>query len=111
MLLLPLEQEWLGEEEIRIFLRLFAAIDDERRADEALRRNAVDGVVRQILARDPVHRRIEMRAGVLAAGKVVPVPGWPALVVMRHLLDAERPRLPHLRWQRDRRKFGRQGLG
>jgi hypothetical protein len=58
-----------------------------------------------------VDRRVEVGAGVLAAGEVVPVPGGPALVVARHFLDAKRPCLAHLRRQRDVRKFGRQGLG
>src|SRR5437763_1272024 len=76
VLLLPLAGEVLGQQEVRVGRRLLAAIDDERRADEALGRNAVDGVVRQVLARHPVNRRVEVCAGVLAAGKVVPVPGW-----------------------------------
>ena len=34
---------------------------------------------------DPVHRRVEMRAGVLAERQIVPVPGRPAIVVARNL--------------------------
>ena len=98
------------QQEIGILRRFLGAIDDESRPDEALGRDAVGGVVRQVLARDPVHRRVEVRAGVLAAGEVVPVPGRAALVVARHLLDAERPRLAHLRRQRDAGEFRRQCL-
>src|SRR4051812_18822281 len=111
MLLLPLEKKRLREEEVGILRRLLAAVDDKCGTDEALGWDAVHGAVRQVLARHPMHRRIEVRAGVLAAGKVVPIPGRPPLVVMRDLLDAERPGLSHLRWQRDVRKLGRQRLG
>ena len=51
-----------------------------------------------------------MRAGVLAEADVVPVPRRSALVVARHLLDAERRALPKLRRQHDGRKFLRQRL-
>jgi hypothetical protein len=111
VLFLPLDEKRLRQQKVRILCRLLAAIDDERRPDEALGRDTVDRAVRQVLARNPVNRRIEMRAGVLAAGKIVPVPGWPALVVVRHLLDAEGPGLSHLRRQRNRRELGRQRLG
>ena len=72
--------------------------------------NRVDRVVRQILARDPVDRRVEVRAGVLAAREVVPVPARAARVVGRDLLDPERPTLAHLGRQRDLRKVGRERL-
>ena len=64
----------------------------------------------QIAAGDPVDRRVEVRAGVLAAREVVPVPARPARVVVRHLLDPERPALAHLGRQRDLRKLGRERL-
>src|ERR1051326_729137 len=96
-----------SEKEVGILLRFVTAIQNRRRADEALGRDAVGGVLRQVLARDPVDRRVEVRAGVLAAGEVVPIPGGPALVVARHLLDPERPRLSHLGRQADVREFGR----
>src|SRR5262245_11369113 len=51
-----------------------------------------------------------MRARVLATGKVVPVQARTAFVIARNLLDAERPALPQLRWQRDLRKIRRQRL-
>ena len=46
-------------------------------------------LLRIVLAGHPVHRGIEMRAGVLAAGDIVPVPGRPALVVAGDLLERE----------------------
>src|SRR5439155_1956294 len=42
--------------------------------------------------------------------KIVPVPRRAALVVTRHLLDAERPGLAHLRRQRDLRELGGKSL-
>src|SRR5258708_21287284 len=110
MALFPVEEEALRQQEVWVLCGLFAAVDDEGRPDEALRWNAVDGVIRQVLARDPVDRCVEVRAGVLATGEVVPIPGRPALVVVRHLLDAERPALSHLRRQRERWKLRRQRL-
>ena len=68
---------------------------------------------RQLAAGDPVHRRVEVRAGVLAAGDVVPVPGRAALVVARDLLDPERLRRGERRRQLDhrRRRPQRSGSG
>src|SRR6478672_1498470 len=42
-----------------------------------------------------------MRAGVLAEGQVVPVPGGATRVVARNLLDAHRRGLAKFRWQND----------
>ena len=55
-------------------------------------------------------RRVEMRAGVLAAADIVPVPGRPALVVAGDLLDPERQGLTELWRQRDLRKIRAEGL-
>src|SRR6185312_13317118 len=89
VLLFPGDDVFFLQEEIGIGGSLLAAVDDERGPDEALGLDRVDRVVRQILAGHPVDRRIEVGAGVLAAGKVVPVPGRSALVVARDLFDAE----------------------
>src|SRR2546422_443012 len=110
MFFFPFLNPFSRQKKIRIFGGFAAAIQYARRADEALGRNAVGRVIGQVLSGHPVDRRVEMRAGVLAAGKVVPVPGGTALVVARHFLDAERPRLAHLRRQRDLRELGRKGL-
>ncbi|MNT32538.1 hypothetical protein D3C72_1684260 [compost metagenome] len=56
-------------------------------------------------------RRIEVRARVLGAREVVPVPGRAALVVARDFLDTERPCLAELRRQHDGGEFRRQGFG
>ena len=50
----------------------------------------------EIFAGDPVNRRVEVRAGVFAAGKVVPVPRRATIVVFGDLLETERPRLSEL---------------
>src|SRR5258707_2097953 len=59
-------------------------------------------VVRIILAGDPVYGRIEMRAGVLAAADVVPVPGRTARVGARNLLQRKSLRWRELLGQADR---------
>src|SRR6267143_1954961 len=110
MLFFPFLDPFSRQKKIRIFGGFAAAIEHAGWSDEALGRNAVGRIVGQILARDPVDRRVEMRAGVLAAGKIVPVPCRPALVVARHFLDAERPSLAHLRRQRDLRELGGESL-
>ena len=69
------------QQKIRIRLDLARDVDHARRSDEAARRDRVAGVVRQILARDPVNRRVEVRAGVLAELERVPVPRRPLVVV------------------------------
>ena len=80
-------------------------------AMKCARRDRVGRVVRQVPAGDPMDRRVEMRAGVLAAGKVVPVPGGTARVVARDLLDAERRACAEFRRQHDGRKLRRERLG
>ena len=95
---------------VGVLQRLRVAVDHVGRCDEVLHRNRVHCIVRQVAARDPVDRRVEVRAGVFAAGKIVPVPAGATLVVARHLLDAERPALAHFGRQRDLRKFGRERL-
>src|SRR5690349_14369146 len=57
-----------------------------------------------------MHRRVEMRAGVLAEREIVPVPAGAAVVVARDLLHAERRALVELRRQHDLREARRQGL-
>ena len=70
----------------------------------------IDRVVGQILAGNPVDRRVEVRSGMLAETDVVPVPGRSALVVARHLLHPERRALSQLGRQHDGREFLRQRL-
>src|SRR6267143_5266185 len=110
MLFFPFLDPFSRQKKIRIFGGFAAAIQHAGWPFEALGRNAVGRVIGQVLSGHPVDRRVEMRASVLAAGKIVPVPGGAALVVARHFLDAKRPRLAHLRRQRDLRELGRKRL-
>ena len=98
---LPLLDDRLGQQEVGVRRRLLRNIDDAGRADEPVHRDVVGGVVRVVLAGHPVDRRIEVRAGVLAAGDVVPVPGRAARVVARDLLERERLGGRELRRQLD----------
>ncbi len=87
---LPILHDRLGEQKVRVLARLPSHIDDAGRPDEALHRDIVRGVVRIILAGDPVNRRVKMGARMLAAGEVVPVPGRTARIIARDLLQRER---------------------
>ena len=71
VLTLP-RQDALGcQQEVGVRRRLARHVDHAGRADEAAGGNRVAGVVGQILAGDPVHRRVEVRAGVLAQRRSV----------------------------------------
>jgi len=72
--------------------------------------NRVDGAAGKIAAGDPMRRRVEMGAGVLAHRNVVPVPGRAAMVVARDFLDPERLRLAEFGRQHDGRKIRVEGL-
>ena len=67
----------------------------------------VDAVAR----RDPVVRRVEVRAGVLAGGDVVPVPGRSAVVVAADLPQREAVGVPERLRQLQDRSRGRQRRG
>ena len=62
-----------GQQEIRVSRRFGGTVDDVHRRDQALDRQRVGEAVRVVLARQPVVRRVEMRAGVFA--ELQPVPG------------------------------------
>src|SRR5579875_2479313 len=51
--------------------------------------SAVKSSTTAVASSDPVDRGVEVRAGVLARGDVVPVPGGPALVVAADLMQLE----------------------
>ena len=97
---------WVG-----VALSLLRNVDDASGSDEAIDCNVVRGVIRVVLPRDPMNRRIEMRAGVFAASDIVPVPCGTAGVVMRDLLQRKRPRGRELGRELDRRRrrFQRHG--
>ena len=85
------------------------AVDDARGTDDVLHRQRIGRAVRQVAPGDPVYGCVEVRAGVLVAREIVPVP-------------ADRPRrtstpappsaarIDRIAGQLERRKFGRQGL-
>src|ERR1035438_7126857 len=67
------------EQEVGIGGRLGAEIEDHGRRDELTHRHLRH--VRAVLAGHPVHRRVEMRPGVLPGADVVPVPGRAAVAI------------------------------
>ena len=75
------------QQEVGVLRALGALVDHHRRRDELPRRHLGD--VEPVRAGDPVHRRVEVRADVLAGGDVVPVPGGTALVVAADLVQRE----------------------
>src|SRR5262249_25989541 len=79
--LFPRLHRFARNQEVGIVLGLPRDIDDARWPDEAVDRNVVRSIIRMVLAGNPVNRRIEVRAGVLAASDIVPVPGRTAGVV------------------------------
>ena len=107
---LPLAHPLQGQQKVRIRLSVGGAVDDAGRGDHVLDGNAVRGVVRQVAPRDPMDGRIEVGAGMLAEGQVVPVAGRAAVIVMGNLLNPERPGLPPLRRQHDGRELRRKRL-
>jgi hypothetical protein len=111
VLAFPLLDYRLCEQEIRVPGHLPRHIDHTGRADEPVDRDVVGGVVRVVLAGHPVHRSIEVRAGMLAAGDIVPVPRRSALVIAGDLLEGEALGGGELRRQLDggRRRLQRHG--
>src|SRR5262245_52847822 len=107
---LPLLDKGNRQREIRVGGALLRTIDHRSRGDEMRDVDRIDGVVGQILARNPVDRRVEVRSGMLAETDVVPIPSRSAFVVPRHLLHSERRALSQLGRQHDGREFLRQRL-
>src|SRR5437764_2586216 len=87
VLLLPILDVLYLEEEVRVAGALGAFVDDSRRTDQLTWRHLRH--VRPIATRDPVDRRVEVGADVLAGGEIVPVPGRPAFVEVADLLQGE----------------------
>ena len=90
--------------------QIFQIIDDTGRADKLTHRDCIGRVVGPILAGDPVHRRIEVGAGVLAEGERVPIPGRPFFIVVRNDVDREPRRLGEDLRQFNDRRIGSQRL-
>src|SRR5262249_10582424 len=75
------------QQEVRVLAGLRGEVQHRGRTDQPPRRYGCDVVA--ALAADPVTRRVEVRARVLAGPEVVPVPGRPAFVVVADLLELE----------------------
>src|SRR6185436_13944334 len=85
--------------------------DHAGRTDEAPRGDRVAGIVRQVLAGNPVDRSVEVGAGVLAEMEGVPVPARAFVVVPGNHLDRHPGRGGELRRQTDHRSVRTEGLG
>ena len=90
MLFFPCLDAVNGEQIVGVHRRLFRAIDDVGGSDETLDGNAIGRAVGIILAADPVPRRIEMRARMLAEFEPVPRPIGAVGVVMGNAVDLNR---------------------
>ena len=106
VLLLPTLDVLDLEQEVGVGGRCRGEIEHHRRRDQPTGRDRRHIV--EVLPRDPVLRRVEVRAGVLAAAEVVPVPGRSALVVATDLLQREAGGLAELGRQLDDRRVRRQ---
>ena len=95
------------EQPVRISRHFRAGINDDRWCDKLLGVDGIDGVVCMVLTGDPVHRGIEVGTGVLATGKIIPVPARAGFIVMGNGLHLECPDLAELRWQLQGRKVRR----
>src|SRR6478672_8856691 len=95
---------------VRVRLDLARDVDDARRPDEPTRLDRVARVVRQVLARDPVYRRVEMRARMLPHVDRVPVPGRTLVVVLRDDVDRHTGRRRENRRQSNDRRVGPERL-
>src|SRR5712691_2500440 len=89
MLALPLLDALYGQQEVCILRYIGGYIDDAGRTYKLAHRNGVGGIVRQIFTCDPVDRRVEVRAGMLAQVQHIPVPGRATSVVARDLADGQ----------------------
>src|SRR5439155_21149128 len=87
VLALPgLEPRW-REQKIGITLDVGGHVDHARRTHEARGGNRVARVPGQILAGDPMNRRVEVRTRMLAEAQRVPVPRRTFVVVPRDGVD------------------------
>ena len=99
------------EQEIGIFGDFARNVDDVGGGEKFRDRNIVGGVVGVVFSCDPVDRGVEMRAGVFAAGEIIPVPGGAAAVVFGNFFEAEGPGLAEFRGELDCGGGGVEGLG
>jgi hypothetical protein len=100
-----------GEQEVGVLRGGLAAVDHAGGADKAGDRDRVGGVGGQVFAGDPVHRRVEVGAGVLAQADGVPVPGGAFVVVVGDFLHGDAGRGGEDRRQTDDRRLWPERLG
>src|SRR5579859_439183 len=81
VLLFPLPHPLHRQQKVRIFCHVRRYINHASWSDKFLRRNFVHAAFRQVLAADPMNRRIKVRARMLAGLKTVPVPRRATIVV------------------------------
>src|SRR4051794_23012319 len=96
-------------QEVRVLSRLGRDVEDGRHSDEVRRGDGAD--VLPLAPGDPVNRRVEVGAGVLAGSEVVPIPGRTGVVVARDQLELETRRLTELLGQLEDGGVVRQGSG
>src|SRR5882762_799236 len=82
MLLLPCFDDRDRQQKVWVLCGLRGAIKHASRSDHVAHWESVDGIVRQILARKPMDRCIEVGPGMLSEGKIVPIPSRPGLIVV-----------------------------
>ena len=112
MLALPFFYAIGSEHIVRILCRFLRAINDADGCDEILDRDPVGRAVLIIFARDPVHGRVEMGAGVLAELEPVPCPERAVLIVMRELVHLHRRRVLADLWRQiEHRRVGPERSG
>ena len=98
MLRLPGRHMLRHQQEVLVLRHLRRHVNHARRSHEPAHWDRVAPVVGQVLAANPVHRRVEVRAGVLAHPDRVPIPSRPGAVVARDGLDRDaRRRREHRR--------------
>src|SRR4051812_17942109 len=95
---------------VRVRLDVTRDVDDACWSHEPTRLDRVAAVVRQIFAGDPVHRRVEMRTGVLSHVDRVPVPRGAFVVVLRDDVDRHTRRRREDRRQANHRRIGPEPL-
>ena len=111
MLGLKCQQIVHRQQVVGVLRHLARTVDHACWGHKMLHGNGVHRVVGKVTPRDPMDGCIKMGAGMLATGKIIPIPTGAAGIVVRRLFDAKRPALAHLGGQRNLRKVGREGLG
>src|SRR3546814_16260877 len=91
-----------SQEIIGVLGGLCRDIDHGSLRDEVVRVDSVERVIGQVASGNPMDGSIEMRARMLADGEVVPVTGYPALIVPGNFIHGEASALNEFRRQEER---------